>query len=368
MSRPIIPHRSPEFENLFQRCAERLAKVFRTAGPVLTVAGSGTTAVEAAMLSMLTRGDRVLTCAGGKFGRRWQQVYDRIPSDLRVSNTKLSVKWGQPVPPDRLETALRNHRHISSVTLVHSETSSATAIDLRALVDVVRTHTDDALVIVDAITSAGAIPMEMDEWDVDVAVGASQKAFMLPPGLGFVALSERAVARLEAIRHGEHLAPLAMDLDIHLDALREGRTPYTPPISLIHGLDAALDLMLERGMESVWARTAALAAATRQAFTAMGLSLASESPSDSVTGVFLPDGTADQVRKICLDDFNVALAGGQNDWKGRVVRLSHMGAVSEADTIAGVEAVARALEGVGAAGVDPARGIESIRASLADGA
>jgi len=364
LSKPLLPHRSAEFESIFQRCAERLSTVFRTQGPTLMIAGSGTTAVEAAMLSVASRGDRVITCAGGKFGARWQKVYDRLPPDLRISNSKLTVGWGEPVPPERLETTLRNHRSVGIITIVHSETSTATSVDLPALMKVIRAHAPDALVIVDAITSVGAIPLEMDEWGVDVAIGASQKSFMLPPGLGFVALGDRAVERLESLRHGEGLAPLAMDLDIHLDALRDGRPPYTPPISLVHGLDAALDMILDRGVEATWERTRRLAEATRSALGDMGLSLASKSPSDAVTAVRLPEGIGDEVRKSCLEEQNVAIAGGQGEWKGRIVRLSHMGAVSEADTILGIEAIGRALEKAGAPGIEAEKGMESIRSAL----
>ncbi|MEC9373442.1 MAG: aminotransferase class V-fold PLP-dependent enzyme, partial [Planctomycetota bacterium] len=227
MSQPIIPHRSMEFERLYGECAEGLREVFRTKSPVMLVTGSGTTAMEAALLSLVKAGDSVVTCANGKFGRRWQEVYDRVPHPLKISNTKISASWGDAVAPERLAQSLQKLPYVSVVALTHSETSTGVANDLKEMAAVVRKHSPDALVVADGITSVGAIPMEADGWGVDVVVSASQKAFMLPPGLGFVMLSERARARLGSIRHGESLAPLSMDLRAYLAAHEKGSTPYT---------------------------------------------------------------------------------------------------------------------------------------------
>jgi len=362
MSQPIIPHRSAEFEAILGRCNEMLRKVFRIDGPVLTLAGSGTTAFEAAQLSLVRPGDRTLTCASGKFGRRWQEIYDRVPSPLRISNTKITADWGDPIAPKRLEESLRKQRFVSVVTLVHSETSTATVNDVRALAAVVREHAPDAILIVDGITSVAAMPLAPDAWGIDVIVSGSQKALMLPPGLGFVALGRRALERLESIRHGETIAPLSLDLHGAVKAHAKNSTPFTPAIQLVRGLEVVLEMILEEGLESVWDRTARHAQACRDALGAMGLRLASSAPSDAVTGAWYPEGADDSVRAACRDKHGVLLAGGQEDWKGKVVRISHMGAVTEADLTAAIEALA--AEFAGLPGVDPEAGVATLKERL----
>lgn len=362
MSQPIIPHRSAEFEAILERCSERLARVFRMKGPVLMIAGSGTTAFEAAQLSLIAPGERTVSLASGKFGRRWQEIYDRIPSALRISNTKISAKWGEPIDPNRLAESLRKQPFVAAVTLVNCETSTATVNDIKTLAGVVREHAPDALVLVDGITSVGALPMDPDQWGVDVMVSGSQKAFMLPPGLGFVAMGSRALDWLEDVRHGESIAPLSLDLRAYLASQAQNSTPFTPPIQLVRGLDAALEMMLEERMESIWERTARSARACRASLQAMGLKLASASPSDSVTGAYWPEGVGDEVRTACREKHGVIFAGGQGEWKGRVLRISHMGAVTDEDLAAAIDAIAAELTGV--SGVDPEAGVAALREQL----
>lgn len=369
LAQPAAPHREAGFERLLRSCCDDLRAIFRTEGLAFPVTGSGTTAMECAMWSLLDpeRPGAVVACHCGKFGMRWLETAQRMRAAApTLGVVGVEAPWGDPVEPDALASALREQPDASMVTIVHSETSTATVSDLERLVRVVRDMAPAALIVADCITSAGALPLRQDDWGVDACVGASQKAFMLPPGLGFVSLGERALRRLESSRP---LAPLTMDLRGWLACAESGRAPFTPATSHIHALRVALDLMLEEGLEAIWRRTRRLAEATREAIAGAGLELASSSPSDALTGVRLPEGVGDEVRQTLRSRHDVHLAGGQGPWKGRVVRISHMGAVTDGDTIMGVEALCRTiqeslLESSGGAGVDADAGARLIQRRL----
>ena len=339
MAQPIIHHRTKEFQAIFAELSELLRRLFRTAGPVLTIAGSGTTAFEAAQTSLIEPGAKALTIAGGKFGERWQDIYDAHD----VGQHRINAEWGNATNPEQVKQLLDDHPDISVVTIVHSETSTATASDIQAIAAIVRQT--DALLIVDGITAVGALPLDMDDWGIDVLVTGSQKALMLPPGLGFVGLGERAVARLESV---EPAHVYNLDLRRWLKSHKDDDVPFTPPVNLIRGQLVALRMIEDQGLDMIWDRTAALAKAGRAAFEAMGLKLISTSPSDSVTGAFYPDGIDDKTfRGDLRDDFGIHVAGGQAgrgaDWKGRIFRISHMGHVDVGDTLATLAAIEAAL-------------------------
>lgn len=347
MALPIIHHRTQQFQAIFKTLGEQLQQVFCTKGPVLSIAGSGTTAFEAAMVSLTRPGSKVLTIAGGKFGERWQDIADTYAPFLNTEQVRINVDWGAAVDPAAVEKALRDHPDISVVTVVHSETSTATACDVQAIADIVRKT--DALLLVDGITSVGAFPCEMDAWGIDCLVTGSQKAMMLPPGLGYVGLGERAIARLAEVEAGP-----AYNLDLRrwLKSHRANDVPFTPPVSLIRGQKVACELILENGLEAVHARTRRLAEGSRAAFQAMGLTLISESPSDSVTGAYYPDGVDDsKFRAAVRDKHGIHMAGGQDGrgakWKGKVFRISHMGYVDAEDTRAGLSAIETELRAAG---------------------
>jgi aspartate aminotransferase-like enzyme len=339
MAEPIIHHRTKQFQAIFAELSERLQRVFRTRHPVLSIAGSGTTAFEAAQISLIKPGGKALTVAGGKFGERWQDIYDTYG----VEQVKLNVPWGDAVAPDAIESALKEHGDIDVVTLVHSETSTAAACDLQRIAAVVRNS--GALLIVDGITAVGALPVEMDQWGVDVIVTGSQKAMMLPPGLGYVALGERAQQRLKEV---EPKGYYNLDLRRWLKSWQKRDVPFTPPVSLIRGQRVALELIENEGLENVWQRTADLARQTRDRFKQLGLKLISTSPSDSVSGAFYPQGVDDSAFRGALrDKHGVHIAGGQDgrgaNWKGKVFRISHMGFVSQEDTDVALAAIEQEL-------------------------
>lgn len=368
MAGPIIHHRTPEYEALQAECDSGLQAVFRTRSPVLTLVGSGSAAFEAAQLSLAQPGDAVVACVNGKFGARWQSVFDRAAPRAGLQCASVEAPWGEPVDPDRLAVALRRTPNVSIVTAVHCETSTTTLNDVRALAEVTRAEAPEALFIVDGVSAVGAVPAEMDAWGFDVMVSASQKALMLPPGLGFAAVGERARQRLAAIGDDSMLAPMYLDLRAYLGGHAEQSPPFTPAVSLMVGLRESFAMIIERGgVEAVWRDVARRAGATRAALQAMGLRLVTNATSDAVTGVFAPDDAGNAIRDICRREHGVHLAGGQNEWAGRVLRISHMGAVTDEDALAGVRAIAAALQVLGPSGsVDPIAGVREMEARLFD--
>lgn len=348
MALPIIHHRTKQFQAIFKELGSQLQKIFGTSGPVLSIAGSGTTAFEAAQVSLAVPGTTVIAVSSGKFGERWQDIYDTYAKYLNLTPVHISAPWGQPAPVDQIAQALEQHPDASAVAVVHSETSTATASDVQAIAEL--TRKSKALLIVDGITSVGAMPCQMDAWGIDVLVTGSQKALMLPPGLGYVGLGERAVKRLEESPAGPGYN---LDLRRWLKSYQKNDVPFTPPVSLIRGQKVACELILNEGLENVQARTRRLAQGTRAALEAMGLKLISARPSDSVTGAFYPDGVDDSKFRAALrDKHGIHIAGGQDGrgakWKGKIFRISHMGYVDRQDTVAALAAIEAELIAAGA--------------------
>ena len=363
MALPIIHHRTREFQDIFAEVSGRLGRVFGTEGPVLSISGSGTTAFEAAQVSLARPGSKVLTIAGGKFGERWQDIFDAYAAGLGIEQIRLDVPWGQAVDPDRVARALKANPDVSVVTVVHSETSTATASDVKAIASI--TKDTDALLLVDGITSVGAIPVQQDAWGIDVLVSGSQKALMLAPGLGYVGLGPRAIQRLGAM---ESPGCYSLDLRRWLKSWEKQTVPFTPPVSLIRGQRVALEMIEREGLQRVWARTARLAAATRAAVGALGLDLVSRAPSDSVTGAFYPEGVDDGAfRKALREKHGIHIAGGQDgrgaDWGGRIFRVSHMGFVNAEETLAALAAVETELIAAGVQ-IEPGTAVSAARRHL----
>ncbi|WP_432797945.1 pyridoxal-phosphate-dependent aminotransferase family protein [Poriferisphaera sp. WC338] len=363
LAQPIIHHRTKQFQAIFGDLSAKLQKIFKTEGPVLSIAGSGTTAFEAAQICLAKPGSKVITCAGGKFGERWQDVYDVYAKFLNLEQIKINFDWGKAAPVDQIKKALDENPDVSVVTICHSDTSTATASDVQAIAAL--TQKTDALLIVDGITSVGAFECEMDAWGIDCLVTGSQKAMMLPPGLGYVGLGKRALARLDAIEHD--LPAYNLDLRKWVKSHAKNDVPFTPPVALIRGQNVACDLILKDGLEAKIAETKKLAAASRAAFVAMGLTLASESPSDSVTGVYYPEGVVDgKFRGAVRDNHGVHIAGGQDGrgakWKGKIFRISHMGYVDFEDTSVAFGAMEAELIAQGVA-IEPGTAVKAFEAA-----
>ncbi len=339
MARPFEHHRTPWFQELFAQTTAKLKQVMCTSHDVLIFTGSGTAAAEGAIIACNPPGSKMLTIEGGKFGQRWGIIAEQFEIPVR----RHEIEWGTAPTAEMIESLLDDDPAITSVMVVHSETSTATACDLEAIGRVTRDR--GKLLLADCITSVGAMPVRPDEWGVDVVIAGSQKALMVPPGLSCAAVSPRAWEVID-----KHPKPHAYYLSYvqARKAATKNDTPYTPAHLLIRGLNKALDLLLEEGIENVWKRVAAMAAATRAAGEAIGLKLFSQRPSDSVTAFYAPDGVkVSDIRAQLKERFGIQCAGGQEHLKGRIFRIGHMGWVDEMDTVLAIAALEQVLYKLG---------------------
>ncbi|RMF64430.1 MAG: alanine--glyoxylate aminotransferase family protein [Calditrichaeota bacterium] len=339
MSTPLMHHRGLEFKKIFEEVIADLKYFFQTEGEVLPLTSSGTGAMEACVVNLLSRDDQVLTVAGGKFGQRWGELC----RTYGVQTHTLEVPWGEAVAPEEIEAFLKAHPKTAAVFLTHSETSTGVAADIETIARTVKERSD-ALLVVDSITSAGVLPFKMDEWGIDVAVTGSQKGLMIPPGLGVVALNERAWAKTES----SDLPKFYFDLRKEKKAQENLTTAWTPAITLFMGLREALRMIREKGLENLWEKYALLAHATRQGVQALGLELFAKSPSDSLTAVKVPDSIDGLafVRHL-LEKYGITVAGGQAHLKGKIFRIAHMGYYDSLDMIAMASALEMALADFG---------------------
>lgn len=334
MARPVLHHRSSEFEALLADTLRRLRPVFGTNRPVLPLASSGTGAMEAAAVNLARRGEPALVVRAGRFGERWAEILTAYGVPVET----LDIEWGQVPAPSALDEALAGQPRVRVVFLTHSETSTGVLVDLEALAKVARSH--DCLVVVDCITSACAHPIRMEAWGLDAVVSGSQKGFMLPPGLGFIVLSEAAEGRMK----DADLPRFYFDLAAASAALAKGSTPFTPAVTLVVGLAESLGMMEEEGLEAVIDRHALLGKAARAAAQALGLTIVPARPSNVVTVLKIPAGLdGDRVRKELEHRFGIRVAGGQGRLKGQVLRLGHLGYYDATDLLGAVAALERVL-------------------------
>ncbi len=333
MGRPIIHHRTPEYESLFAEVRQGLRQLFQCGRDVLMFAASGTGAMEGAVVNTCSPGDTVVVVRGGKFGERWAEICDAY--GLRV--VPVDVPYGKSVDPAAVATVLRDTAGARALFATHSETSTGAVHDIQSLAAVAgRT---EALLVVDAITSLGVMDLPMDTWGVDVVVAGSQKALMLPPGLAFAALSERAWARVPQAR----LPKYYFDFTREQKAITKNQSAYTPAVSLVAGLRESLRLILAEGLPAVFARHARLAGATRAAVQALGLALFADHPGAACTAVRAPEGIdAGRIVK-GLRARGITIAGGQGSMKGQIFRISHMGYVDGFDVLTAIGALEMVL-------------------------
>jgi len=321
------------------RVTDGLREVFQTSHPVCLLTCSGTGAMESVFVSLFSPGETILTVNAGKFGERWVTM----PRALGLTVAEITVPWGGTPDARDLGALLDATPHARAVVLTYCETSTGTMLNLPELTRTIRERSD-ALVCVDGVSAIGGLEFRMDEWGVDVAVSASQKGFMTPPGLSMVALGPRAQ---DAIRHAG-TPRYYLDLGRALRSLETGDTPWTPASTLIGALEESLAIMRARGMEAVWAAHRRLAGATRAGVRALGLTLLSSSPSDTVTAALLPAGVSwDGLNRLLLAD-DVVIAGGQGAYTGRLIRISHLGFVSPDDVRFALASLERAFRTCGA--------------------
>ena len=340
MAAPMVHHRTPQFSKIFGEAAEDAKYLFQTQQDVIILASTGTGGMESCITNLFSPGDKVLVVNGGKFGERW----GKISESYGLKPVWINVEWGQAVDVNKVKEALDKDKDIRAILVQASETSTAVAHPIEALSKLTRDR-DDILLVVDGITGVGVFPLPMDEWGIDAIVTGSQKALQLPPGLALVALSEKAWKFADQSK----CPHFYFDLKKERKNLAAQTSAYTPAVSLVIGLRAVLKSFKEEGMENVHKRHNRLARATRAATQALGLTMvAPDAPADSLTGVFLPDGIdGAKFVKSLRDDFGVTMAGGQDQWKGKVVRIAHLGYVDTFDTIVAIAAIEMALKKFG---------------------
>jgi aspartate aminotransferase-like enzyme len=338
----MINHRGPEFAGMQKRIMAGLKTFFRTENEVYVLTTSGTGAMEAAVVNVLSPSDEVLCVSIGEFGERFADIAQTFGANV----TKVAFEPGTAADPARVAAALAEHPAVVAVLVTHNETSTGVTNDIQAIGRAVREIRPDILLIVDAISSLGAIPFAMDAWEVDVAATASQKGFMLPPGLAFVSLSPRAWQAYDRSKMTKYY----FDIGKARSFAERGQTPWTPAVSLYYGLDVALDMMRAEGLEQINARHQRIGEYTRALVKRLGLSLLADGPnaSDTVTSVLVPEGVAAaDLLRLLNSEYGTVLAGGQGKLAGKIVRIGHLGLVDEADIEKAVEALGAALERLG---------------------
>jgi aspartate aminotransferase-like enzyme len=343
MAKHPMGHRSPEFSAILKETFEDLKWLFQTRQDVFIYASSGTGAMEAALSNLVNVGDKVLCLVIGNFGERWA----KIASSRGAEVEKISVDWGKAIDPAVLKEKLDAdvNKEIKIVTLTHNETSTGVTNNLKKLNDIIQQH--GAISVVDGVTSIGAIPVKMDEWGIDVVVSGSQKGFMIPPGLAFLACSEKAYKMYEQCKYPSFY----FDFGAHKKNCAKDTTPYTPAVSLIIALNETLKMMKAEGLESIFARHARLAKGLRAAIRAMGLKLFVENDSiasNAITSILPPDGiSVPDIRKVMKNDFDIVVANGQGQLQDKIFRMGHLGFVSERDVLAAIGSLEMTLDKLG---------------------
>lgn len=341
MARAILDHRGPEFQALSQRVLDKVRTIFKTRNPVIIFPSSGTGAWEAALVNTMSPGDHVLMVETGQFATLWKNMATK----LGLQPQFIATEWRSGVDAGEVEARLKadSDRKIKAVCIVHNETATGCRSDVKAVRDALDACGHPALLMVDTISSLAVMDLQHDAWGIDVTISGSQKGLMLPPGLSFNAVSDKA---LEAAKSAK-LPKAYWSWDDMLSNNANGFYPYTPATGLLYGLDVAIDMLNEEGLVNVFARHERLAEATRRAVKAWGLEIVCAKPADyspAVTAVMMPDGfNADQFRKVVLDHFDMSLGAGLGKVVGRVFRIGHLGDTNELTILGALSGVEMAL-------------------------
>jgi aspartate aminotransferase-like enzyme len=340
MAEPVMHHREPEFERLLAEIREGLKYLFQTKNEVLTFTSSGTGAMEGAVSNILSKGDKALVVRGGKFGERWGEICKAYGIEF----IPIDVEWGKAVDPKQIQKALASNSSVRGVYTQASETSTGAKHPIREIAEIVKKN-EETVLVVDAITGIGVFDLPMDAWGIDVLISGSQKALMLPPGLSFVALSDKAWKSVER----SNLPKFYFDFKKELKSVQKNQNSFTPAISLFVGLKESLRLIRKEGLEAVFRRHEKLAEATRAAAKALGLELyAPDSPSNAVTAVKVPEGIqGGKLKNLFFEKFGITVAGGQDQAKGKIIRIAHLGYYERLDMVMVISALEMLLKEMG---------------------
>jgi aspartate aminotransferase-like enzyme len=328
MTNPMINHRGPEFAAILRRVTARLQYFFQTASPVLTYPASGTAGQESAIANLFSPGDHVIAISIGSFGNRFAKIAGIYGLDV----TRIDFPWGQAADPNVIEERLKASKPFKGVIMTHNETSTGVTNDVETLAAVIRRHNPDALILVDAVSSLGCVPLEMDAWDIDVVFTASQKGWGSPPGLMMLASSQRAWQASKSAT----LPRFYFDWELWRKKLEVWQHPTTPPVSVFYALDVALELMIAEGREAIFERHQSIGDYVRWRAKNMGLKLLADHDraSNTVTAILLPEGIDGKalLKKVREVD-GVVFGGGQEQLDGKIFRVGHLGFFEEADLV-----------------------------------
>ena len=334
-TKQMINHRGPEFQQILNGVTDALKQLFQTKNDLFLLTGSGTGGLEAAVVNVLSPGDKVLSVSIGVFGERFANIAGEFGAEI----IPLRFEWGKAADPDAVRQALKDNPDVKAVLVTHNETSTGVTNDLKAISSVVKKF--DRLLIVDSISSLGSVNLPVDDWGLDITITGSQKGWMAPPGLTMVSVSEEAWKAHAAAR----MPRFYWDFAKARSYLEKGQTPWTPAVSVIYAMSVSLKMMLEEGLSNIIARHARIGKATRDGIKALGLPLfADEShASNTVTAVAAAGGLdSKKLVKIMREKHSIILGGGQQKLDGKIFRIGHLGWVTEAD----IEAVLSTLKTV----------------------
>jgi len=338
LSKHPIGHRSKEFQKLVESTTKNLQWLHQTQNDVLTITGSGTAAMEAGIINTLSKGDKVIWGENGKLGERRVKV----AKEFGLEVIKIDSEWGAPLDPEEFKKVLEEdkQKEIKAVILTHSETSTGVINDLETFSSYIRAH-NTALSIVDCVTSLGACNVPVDKWELDIVASGSQKGYMIPPGLSFIAMSQKAWEAAEK----SNLPKFYLNLKSYRKSLSSNSNPYTPAVNLVFALDESLKMMREEGLDNIFLRHNKHKLALSYAVKALNLKLFAEEKnlSPSITAIKTEGIDAEEFRKTIKNNFDILLAGGQDHLKGKIFRVGHLGYVNDRDIITVVSAISNTL-------------------------
>lgn len=352
---PILHHRTKEFGQVFDSVQAGMKYVYQTKQDILMMAGSGTAAMEAAFVNVLSPGDKILIGSIGSFGERWVKIAKAFGFEPLI----IREEWGHSLSPEKIEMALKKDASIKAVFIQHTDTSTGTVNDVKTIGRIV--SQTPAIIVVDSVSGLAGEELHMDEWKLDVVVTGSQKGLMTAPGLAMVAVSDKAWAFVEAAK----LPRFNSDFRLIKKSIATHETPWTPPVSLFQSLNEALKMIQEETIEAVWQRHRSLRKMVQAGVKALGFPLFSSQPCAVLTAATLPEGfDGDLLIKKMLSDHGVSIAGGQDHLKGKIFRLAHMGYMDSFDMVVGLSALERSLKDMGYKVPTPGAAVKEAQAAL----